>query len=65
LIEERKAAKQRMLTGSTEEKALAAASHKEKHRAVRKSIRKDKRNYTESLACEAQDTAEREVTDEE
>jgi len=48
-----------MLTGSSEDRALAAASHQEKHSAVRRSTRKDKRNYTESLAHEAQDAAKR------
>ena len=59
LIEERKAAKQRMITGCPEERALAAVSLKEKHRAVRISTWKDKRNYTESLARETQYAAER------
>ena len=57
-IEERKATKQRMLTGNQEERAEAAESYKEKDKAVKRGARQDKRNYVDSLAAEAQAAAE-------
>ena len=59
LIEERRTAKQRMLGGSKEDKATAAETYREKNVAVKKSARRDKREYTDSLAREAQSAAER------
>ena len=59
LIEDRRMEKQRMLVGSEEDRAAAAARYREKNIAVKKSARKDKRDYTENLAKEAQSAAER------
>ena len=59
IIGERKAAKQGMLTGSEEQRAQASETYREKNRDVKKSVRKDKRDYTDSLAREAQTAAEK------
>ena len=50
-----------MLTGSVhvEQRAQASESYREKNRGVKKSVRKDKRDYTDSLAREAQTAAEK------
>ena len=59
IIEERKAAKQSMLSGTAEQKAQASEIYREKNREVKKKVRKDKRDYTYSLAREAQTAAEK------
>ncbi|KAM9354321.1 uncharacterized protein KZ484_012474 isoform 1-T2 [Pholidichthys leucotaenia] len=59
LIEERRATKQRMLGGNTEEREAAAEAYRQKNNDVKKSVRKDKREYADSLAQEAQSAAER------
>lgn len=46
-------------TGSTEKRTTTAEIYKEKNVAVKRSIRKDNKNYTDNLAKEAQSAAER------
>ncbi|XP_039403554.1 uncharacterized protein LOC120409474, partial [Mauremys reevesii] len=57
LIEERKIAKLRMLTGSGEQQKAANEEYREKNKAVKRSVRKDKRDYITSLSREAQSAA--------
>ena len=59
IIEERKAAKQSMLSGTAEQRARASEIYREKNKEVKKSARKDKRDYTYNLAREAQTAAEK------
>ena len=59
IIEERKAAKQSMLSGTAQQRTQASETYQEKNKEVKKSVRKDKRDYTDSLAREAQTAAEK------
>ena len=59
LIDDRKAAKQLMLTAQDGEKAAATDNYREKNRAVKRSARNDKREYMDSLATEAQTAADK------
>ena len=59
LVEERRTTKQCMLTGSEAVRKTASEAYRVKDKAVKKSARKDKRDYTDSLATEAQTAAEK------
>ena len=57
LIEERKALKQRILACKEEDRINITEMYREKNRAVKRSAKKDKRNYLEDKATEAQEAA--------
>lgn len=58
LIEERKDAKSRILnSANVESKQAATYEYNELNNMIKRSIRKDKREYTETLAAQAQDAA--------
>ncbi|XP_078581995.1 uncharacterized protein LOC144865280 [Branchiostoma floridae x Branchiostoma japonicum] len=59
LVQERKAAKQHMLNGSERQRAAAAKTYQAKNKEVKRSARRDKRVYMDSLATEAQQAAEK------
>ena len=59
LIEARRTEKHRMLNGTEDQKAAAVEAYRERNREVKRSSRRDKREYTNSLAAEAQSAAER------
>ena len=59
LVDERKATKQCMLTGSEEDRADAAELYREKDKAVKRGARHDKRDFMDNLATEAQEAAEK------
>ena len=48
-----------MLNGTEDQKAAAVEAYREGNREVKRSSRRDKREYTNSLAAEAQSAAER------
>ena len=48
-----------MLNGTEDQKAAAIEAYRERNREVKRSSRRDKREYTNSLAAEAQSAAER------
>ena len=59
LIEARRTENHRMLNGTEDQKAAAVEAYRERNREVKRSSQRDKREYTNSLAAEAQSAAER------
>ena len=59
LIEVRRTEKHRMMNGTEDQKAEAVEVYRERNREVKRSSRRHTREYTNSLAAEAQSAAER------
>ena len=57
LIDERKALKQRILSSNEEDRRTISDMYRQKNRSVKRSAKKDKRNYLKDKATEAQEAA--------